>query len=122
MSDNNSSQQAGKGAFNDAQTLRAKGGDPHHEDPARRPTDPVGLSRRIMHVLEKHDYVRVLSVGPTALNSVMAAFRLAAREIEGRTHGAVLVNRQSEYTAEIDGKPTKGICTRIFAVPIKFAQ
>ena len=122
MSDNNSFQPTGKQRPGDPQTLRAKGGDPHNDDPARRPTDPVGLSRSIMHVLEKHEYVRVLSVGPTALNSVMAAFRLASREIEGRTHGAVLVNRQSEYTAEIDGKPTKGICTRIFAVPIKFAQ
>ncbi len=106
----------------DAQTLRAKGGDPNSDDPKRRPTDPLGLSRSILHVLEKHEYVRVMSVGPTALASVMAAFRLAAREIESLTHGSVLVARQSEYTAEINGKPTKGICTRIFAIPIKFAQ
>jgi hypothetical protein len=76
----------------------------------------------MLHVLEKHEYVKVLSVGPTALSAVMSAFRLAAREVEALTHGSVLVARQTEYTAEINNKPTKGICTRIFAIPIKFAQ
>jgi hypothetical protein len=106
----------------DPQTLRARGGDPNNPDPSRRPTDPVGLSRSIMHVLEDHEYVRINSVGPVALNSVMAAFRIASREIESRTTGAVLVIRQSEYPATIDGKQTKGVCTRIFAIPIKYAQ
>ena len=74
-----------------------------------------------MHVLKDHEYVRILSVGPTALNAVMGAFRLASRDIESLTNGSVLVCRQSEYTAEIAGKKAKGICTRIFAIDIKFA-
>jgi hypothetical protein len=81
----------------------------------------VGLSRSILHVLKNHDYVRILSVGPTALSSVMSAYRLASRDIESLTNGSVLVCRQSEYSAEIGGKKTKGICTRIFAIDIKFA-
>lgn len=107
--------------FDDPHTLRVRGGDPNDPDPAKRPTDPVGLSRSILHVLERHEYVRVLSVGPTAMNSVMTAFRLAAQVVEGKTHGSVLVTRQSEYSAEIAGKRAKGICTRIFAIPIKYA-
>jgi hypothetical protein len=107
--------------FNDARTLRARGGDSNDPDPAKRPTDPVGLSRSILHVLKDNEYVRVLSVGPTALSSVMTAFRLASREVESLTNGSVLVCRQSEYTAEIGGKKAKGISTRIFAINIKFA-
>lgn len=107
--------------FNDARTLRARGGDVNDADPAKRPTDPVGLSRSILHVLKDNEYVRVLSVGPTALSSVMTAFRLASREVESLTNGSVLVCRQSEYTAEIGGKKAKGISTRIFAINIKFA-
>lgn len=74
-----------------------------------------------MHVLKEHDYVKILSVGPTALNATMNAFRLASREVESLTNGSVLVNRQSEYYAEINGKRTKGVCTRIFAIDIKAA-
>lgn len=107
--------------MSDPRTLKAKGGDPHDPDDTRRPTDPVGLSRSILHVLKNHDYVRILSVGPTALSSVMSAYRLASRDIESLTNGSVLVCRQSEYSAEIGGKKTKGICTRIFAIDIKFA-
>ena len=107
--------------FNDKRTLRARGGDNNDIDPNRRPTDPVGLSRSILHVLKDYEYVRVLSVGPTALSSVMTAYRLASREIESLTNGSVLVLRQSEYNAEIAGKKTKGISTRIFAIDIKFA-
>ena len=107
--------------FNDARTLRARGGDSNDPDPAKRPTDPVGLSRSILHVLKDNEYVRVLSVGLTALSSVMTAFRLASREVESLTNGSVLVCRQSEYTAEIGGKKAKGISTRIFAINIKFA-
>jgi stage V sporulation protein SpoVS len=106
---------------NDPRILKARGGDMNNEDPSRRPTDPVGLSRSILHVLKEHEYVRILSVGPTALSSVMAAFRLASREVESLTNGSVLVCRQSEYNAEIAGKKTKGISTRIFAIDIKFA-
>lgn len=106
---------------NDPRILRARGGDPNNEDPNKRPTDPVGLSRSILHVLKDYEYVRVLSVGPTALSSVMSAFRLASREIESLTNGSVLVCRQSEYSAEINGKKAKGISTRIFAIDIKFA-
>ena len=106
---------------NDPRILRARGGDPNAEDPTKRPTDPVGLSRSILHVLRDHEYVRILSVGPTALNSTMTAFRLASREVESLTNGSVLVCRQSEYNAEVAGKKTKGISTRIFAIDIKFA-
>ena len=102
-------------------TLKARGGDPNDPDESRRPTDPIGLSRSILHVLKDHEYVRILSVGPTALTSVMTAFRLASRDIESLTNGSVLVCRQSEYSAEIAGKKAKGICTRIFAIDIKFA-
>ena len=110
-----------KVGFNDARTLRARGGDANDPDPRKRPTDPVGLSRSILHVLKENEYVRVLSVGPTALNAVMSAFRLASREVESLTNGSVLVCRQSEYTAEIGGKKAKGISTRIFEINIKFA-
>jgi hypothetical protein len=110
-----------KNNTNDPRILKARGGDPNAEDPTKRPTDPVGLSRSILHVLKEHEYVRILSVGPTALNSIMTAFRLASREVESLTNGSVLVCRQSEYNAEVAGKKTKGISTRIFAIDIKFA-
>jgi hypothetical protein len=77
--------------FKDTRTLRARGGDPNDPDHGKRPTDPVGLSRSILHVLKDNEYVRVLSVGPTALSSVMSAFRLASREVESLTNGSVLV-------------------------------
>jgi hypothetical protein len=105
----------------DPRTLKARGGDPNDPDGNKRPTDPIGLSRSILHVLKDHEYVRILSVGPTALTSVMTAYRLASRDIESLTNGSVLVCRQSEYSAEIAGKKAKGICTRIFAIDIKFA-
>jgi stage V sporulation protein SpoVS len=107
--------------IHDPRTLKARGGDPNDPDELKRPTDPIGLSRSVLHVLKDHEYVRILSVGPTALNAVMTAFRLASRDIESLTNGSVLVCRQSEYTAEIAGKKAKGICTRIFAIDIKFA-
>ena len=107
--------------ISDPRILKARGGDPNDPDDSRRPTDPIGLSRSILHVLKEHEYVRVLSVGPTALSSVMSAFRLASREVESLTNGSVLVCRQSEYSAEIAGKKAKGISTRIFAIDIKFA-
>ena len=106
---------------NDPRILRARGGDPNDPDINRRPTDPVGLSRSIVHVLKEHEYVNVLSVGPIALSSVMKAFRLASIEAEIKSKGEVFVCRQSEYDAEIGGKKAKGVCTRIFAIHIKFA-
>ena len=106
---------------NDPRILRARGGDPNDPDINRRPTDPVGLSRSIVHVLKEHEYVNVLSVGPIALSSVMKAFRLASLEAESKSKGEVFVCRQSEYDAEIGGKKAKGVCTRIFAIHIKFA-
>ncbi len=98
---------------NDPQVLRAKGGE--------NPTDPIGLSQSIIHVLKEFDHVKILSVGPTALSSVMAAFRIASIEVATHTNGSVLVCRQSEYTAEINGKKAKGVSTRIFAIDIKHA-
>lgn len=85
----------------------------------KKPTDPVALSRAILHVLADHEHVRILSVGPKALEITMKSFRLAAQEVESRTNGAVLVCRQAEYEAIVADKKTKGICTRIFGVPIK---
>lgn len=104
----------------DPNTLRVRGGVYDPEKPDKKPTDPVALSRAILHVLGKSEYVRILSVGPNALAIVMRAFRLAALEAESRTNGAVLVCRQSEYEAIIANKKTKGICTRIFGIPIKY--
>ena len=109
---------------NDPCTLRVRGGggefDPLRPD-KKPPTDPVALSRAILHVLGKSEYVRILSVGPIAEKIVMKAFRLASNEAESRTNGAVLVCRQSEYEAVVAGKTTKGVCTRIFGIPIKHA-
>jgi len=104
----------------DGYTLRVRGGDGNL---GKKSTDPIGLSRSILHVLKNNEdgYVKLLSVGPTALNIAMKAFRMASDEIEKKTDGAVLVMRQSEYVAEINGKNTKGVCTRIFAIPIKYA-
>ena len=108
--------------MNDPRVLKARGGDPNDPDPNKRPTDPIGLSRSILHVLEDgNEFVTVLSVGPTALSSVMASFRLASKEIQDRTSGTVLVCRQTEYNAEIAGKKAKGINTRIFGISIKHA-
>lgn len=102
-------------------TLRARGGTFDDPDPLKRPTDPVGLSRSVLHVLSEHNYVRVLSVGSISLQQVMTAFRIAAQEVESRTQGVVLVARQSEYTADVGNKRAKGVCTRIFAIPIQYA-
>lgn len=102
-------------------TLRARGGSFDDPEPSKRPTDPVGLSRSILHVLSEHNYVKVLSVGSVALQQTMTAFRIAAQEVESKTQGVVLVARQSEYTAEVGNKRAKGVCTRIFAIPIQYA-
>jgi hypothetical protein len=104
----------------DPNTLRVRGALADPEKPDRKPTDPVALSRAILHVLGKNEYVRILSVGPNALAITMKAFRLAAQAAESRTNGAVLVCRQSEYEAIIASSKTKGICTRIFGIPIKY--
>lgn len=103
--------------------------EPNKELPPKDPTvlkvkgttNPEGLSRSILHVLSDYDYVQLKSVGAPAQNIVMSAFRLAAREAESRVISGVLVLRQNEYTAIVDGKPTRGICTRIFTIPMKFA-
>ena len=104
----------------DPQTLRVRGGDFNPDQPNKKPTDPVALSRAILHVLGQNEFVRILSVGPKALNITMKAFRLASQEAESRTNGAVLVARQSEYEAVVADKKTKGVCTRIFGIPIKY--
>jgi hypothetical protein len=104
----------------DENTLRVRG-EAINAESGREPTDPHKLSRAILHVLKNSEYVRILSVGPKALNITMQAFRLAAQEAESRTNGAVLVCRQSEYDAIIGNNKTKGTCTRIFGIPIKFA-
>jgi hypothetical protein len=103
-------------------TLRVKGGNPDSGS-EYKPTDAVGLSRSILHVLSSNEdrYCKLLSVGPIALGIAMKAYRIAKEEIETKTDGVALVIRQSEYTAEINGKSTKGICTRIFSIPIKYA-
>jgi hypothetical protein len=106
---------------NDPCVLRARGGQFDDPDPSKRPTDPVGLSRSILHVLSEHNYVRVLSVGSTSLQQVMTAFRIAAKDVESRTQSVILVARQSEYIADVGNKRAKGVCTRIFAIPIQYA-
>jgi hypothetical protein len=102
-------------------TLRVKGGDYKSEDESKRPTDPVGLSRSILHVLADNPdgWCKLNSVGATALNSAMSAYRLAAADYMQKTKGSELVCTQSEYTAVIASNPTKGICTRIFPVTKK---
>jgi hypothetical protein len=105
----------------DPQTIRVRGGDPGSTDPSKRPTRPEGLARSILHVLKDYDYVKVLSVGPKALNTTMSAFRLAKNQATSVLDGHVLVCTQSEYVAYIGGKPTKGVCTRVFPIPIKYA-
>lgn len=102
-------------------TLRARGGNFEDPDVSKRPTDPVGLSRSVLHVLSEHNYVRVLSVGSISLQQVMTSFRIAAQEVESRTQGVVLVARQSEYVADVGNRKAKGICTRIFAIPVQYA-
>ena len=102
--------------------LKVKGGNFNSPDLSKRPTDPIGLSRSILHVLESNPqgFCKVNSVGPTALNATMAGFRLAAIAYSARTKGTVLVNTQSEYTAVVAGNNTRGICTRIFPIPVAF--
>ena len=121
FNEKNNNEDVNKKMKNDPRILRARGGDLNDPDLNKRPTDPVGLSRSIVHVLKEHEYVNVLSVGPIALSSVMKAFRLASLEAESKSKGEVFVCRQSEYDAEIAGKKAKGVCTRIFAIYTKFA-
>jgi stage V sporulation protein SpoVS len=102
-------------------TLKVRGGEFDPAKPDKKPTDPNKLASAILKVLSKEDHVRILSVGPRALNIAMQAFRIAAQEVESRTNGAVLVCRQSEYEAIIADKKTKGICTRVFGITIKEA-
>lgn len=103
-------------------TLRVRGGDPRSPDENQRPTDPIGLSRSILHVLESnpHAYCKLNSVGPTALAAALAGFRLASIAYSARTKGTVLVMTQSEYTAIIAGNRTRGVCTRIFPIPVAY--
>lgn len=105
----------------DPYTLRVKGGNQNDPDEKKRPTDPVGLSRSILHVLKNNEdgYVKLLSVGPTALYITMKAYRIAAVDIDRHSTGIRLAITQSEYLAEINQKTTKGICTRVFAIPVK---
>ena len=62
-----------------------------------------------------------MCVGSPALSIACTAFQLAAQKIEKTEHGIVLVNRQSVYTANIGGKPAKGVCLRVFPIPAKDA-
>lgn len=98
-------------------TLRVRGGDSN--DPSRKSTDPVGLSRSILHVLEKNpeEWVNVKCVGAKSLFIASVAFQMAASEIEKHSRALRLVNTQWTYATEIGGKPAKGICMRIFAIP-----
>jgi len=95
-------------------TIRVRGGNDN-------PTDPVGLSRAILHVLEDNEYVKLETIGPKSLYIAMTAFRMASNIAESKQQSAVLVMRQSEYDTEINGKWARGICTRIFSIPVKCA-
>lgn len=102
---------------NDSFTLRVRGGD--SSDANKKATDPVGLSRSILHVLRKNQdgWVNVHCVGAKSLFTASIAFQMAASEIEKYSRSVRLVNTQWTYMAEIGGKPAKGICMRIFAIP-----
>ena len=110
------------GATRDPQIVRVRGGDPEDADPKKRPTPPSALSRSILHVLKDFEWVDLESVGPKALSIVCEAFRLADLEVAKRAAGVVLVMRQKEYTADIGGRKTRGIRTRIFAIKIQHAR
>jgi len=99
-------------------TLKVRGGN----NPNKPPTEAVGLSRSILHVLSENPdgYCKVLSVGPIALATTMSAFRIAAAQYSARTKGTVLVNTQSEYTAVVAETKTRGVCTRIFPIPVSY--
>lgn len=98
-------------------TLRVRGGDSENSD--KKSTDPVGLSRSILHVLRQNQdgWVNVQCVGAKSLYIASIAFQLAASEIEKYSRSVRLVNTQWTYAAEIGGKPAKGINIRIFAIP-----
>jgi hypothetical protein len=102
---------------NESFTLRVRGGD--SADPSKKSTDPLGLSRSILHVLRKNQdgWVNVHCVGAKSLFIASIAFQMAASEIEKHSRSLRLVNTQWTYSAEIGGKPAKGICMRIFAIP-----
>ena len=85
------------GPGKDPQVIRVRAGDPKSSDPDKRPTNPEGLSRSILHVLKKHDYVQVYSVGPKALNITMAGYRGAKERFAKVLDGWVLVCSQSEW-------------------------
>lgn len=111
------------GPDKDPQAIRVRGGDPKSDDPNKKPTSPDGLARSILHVLKEYEYVQVYSVGPKALNITMSGYRGAKERFAKVLDGWVLVCSQAEYTADIGGgKTTMGICTRIYPIPIKFAQ
>jgi hypothetical protein len=97
-------------------TLRVRGGDSNN---SKKATNPVGLSRSILHVLRKNpeQWVNVQCVGAKSLFIASVAFQMAASEIESHSRSVRLVNTQWTYAAEIGGKPAKGICMRIFAIP-----
>jgi len=101
----------------DLYTIRVRGGDSN--DPNKKATDPVGLSRSILHVLDQNpeEWVNVKCVGAKSLFIASVAFQMAASEIEKHSRALRLVNTQWTYSAEIGGKPAKGICVRIFAIP-----
>lgn len=101
----------------DSFTIRVRGGDSN--DPSKKATDPVGLSRSILHVLDQNpeEWVNVKCVGAKSLFIASIAFQMAASEIEKHSRALRLVNTQWTYSAEIGGKPAKGICMRIFAIP-----
>jgi hypothetical protein len=107
----------------DPYTIRVRGGDPNSTDPSKRPTEPGGLSRSILHVMSKNPdgWVNVTSVGEKAHSIALRAYRMAKSVAERRTSGIKIVIDETEYTAEINGKRTVGLCTRIFPIPIKYA-
>lgn len=110
---------APKQNIEDLITLKVKGGNWRDEDVTKRPTDPQGLARSILHVLANKGVVNVNSVGNVALNIAMKAYRIAKMEVASRTTETTLVIDQTEYKAIVNGKPAKGLCTRIFPIPRK---
>lgn len=94
-------------------TLRVRGGDSNKS--GKPPTNPVGLSRSILHTLRKNpeEWVNIQCVGAKSLFIASVAFQMAASQIDSKGRPVELVNTQWTYDAEIGGKPAKGICMRI---------
>jgi len=93
--------------------LKVKGG-------SENPTSPVGLSRSMLHVLNEHGFVELLSVGAKSLDIAVSAYKLANIEIKKRHSGIVLVCAHTEDQAMIGDDKTRRTITRVFPIKTKY--